>query len=93
MQRAVLLLPKTADDDHARGLALRIAKKYGEDDQTTALWSLSDTLPEWISVGMADQFAAHKRDAGHEAVYMVLFLCTTGEALDLCADGQWHSEQ
>lgn len=92
MQRCVLVLEKMTDDDRARRLVLKIATRYGDEEQTTALWSIVDELPEWMGIAMSDQLGAHKRDAGAEACYMVIYICTREEARELYADGKWDNE-
>ena len=79
-QRAVLVLSETPDSERAVEIAQSVAHQYSDDTQTAIVWSLNLEPPEWLDISTADQLSAHKRDAGNDACYMVVILCTDEEA-------------
>lgn len=79
-QRAILVLSEYPDDETANEIAIQITHKYGDPKRRVALWFLVADLPPWLTVGVADQVSAFKRDAGEDAVYMAVYMCTKSEA-------------
>lgn len=70
-KRAVLVFPQAVDDALAEPYAEWIADELSVRN-AVVWWRWSDDLPDWIDVATADQVAAHKRDLGPTAVYMVV---------------------
>lgn len=80
VQKAVLVLDYTPDHELAESVAQHVAVEYADETEDIIVWMLSYDVPSWISVGLADQLAAHKRDAGPNACYMTVILCNDEEA-------------
>lgn len=78
-QKAALVVTGDHTRDSHEEIAWRIAEQYGDETVEVVAWETSDELPDWISVGLADQLTAHKRDAGPEAKYMLVFMGTEEE--------------
>ena len=82
-QKAVLVLDHTPDDEAAKVLAQKVASQYSDDSQDTIIWVLDEEVPTWVNVGLADQLSAYKRDAGPEACFMTVIMCSDEEANEI----------
>jgi hypothetical protein len=82
-QRAILVLAKTPDQATAEEIAQRVAREYSDDTQTSLIWVLDTIVPDWLTesnVALADQLSAYRRDAGEDACFMTVMMCTDEEA-------------
>lgn len=79
-QRAVIVLDHVPVTEACNSLARRVARQYSDDGEDTIIWYLDTTPPRWMNVAEADQLEAHKRDAGIDACYMTVIMCTDEEA-------------
>ena len=82
-RRAILVLSSVPFKDEADKIAAECATRNASPGQDAVVWYLADVLPADVNISAADQFEAYKRDAGDEACYMVVIMCTDQEAEEI----------
>lgn len=70
LQRSIVLLSETPSDFQAEGFAATAALQKWE--SVAFDFSITHTLPSDLEVDTADQLLAFKRDAGPNAVFLII---------------------
>lgn len=82
MQRACVVVDRIGTDEQAEALVEKTAYDMGA-RYARIQWYWTDEVPDWMAVGAADQLAAHRRDAGPNAIYLVIEVYELGrEAME-----------
>ena len=73
-KRVIIVLSQTPTESEEESI---VNMAIEENQMTLIDWQITEYLPDDLSISLQDQLGAYRRDAGPEAVYMVIRLVET----------------